>query len=148
LNNKKTELSKFSLDLKLTNKKIEDVDSEIKLLESRLDSLVPNKEPNGYFFNVSEMLNEKVVLEPEIVTLIKSKISKIKSINANTFMKLFEQGEYNIRLGIESLDTIVEFTDYKNLPEDIHSLLVEASIIVSDDKLSYVGDLAMESNSR
>ena len=141
LDNKKKELGKFTQDMKLSTKKVGDIEDEIKLLESRLESLQPDPEFTGYYFNVSERLNEKINLEPEIADLIKSKISKVKSINVEPFMKLFEDGEYHIRLGSKSMDVLVEVTDYEKLSEDAQKALSKVGIKLSDGKLIYMGEL-------
>jgi hypothetical protein len=141
LDNKKKELGKFTQDMKLSTKKVGDTEDEIKLLESRLESLQPEPEFTGYYFNVSERLNEKINLEPEIADLIKSKISKVKSINVEAFMKLFEDGEYHIRLGVKSMDVLIEVTDYENLSEEAQKALSKVGIKLSDGKLIYMGEL-------
>lgn len=141
LDNKQKELVKFTQDMNLSTKKVNDTKDEIKLLESRLETLTPDAEPIGYLFNVSEMQNEKIVLEPEIADIIKSKISKIKSINSEAFMKLFEQGEYIIRLGIDKDGILEEFTDYENLPESIKETLTKLQITLVDKQIKYIGEL-------
>lgn len=141
LDNKIKELAKFNQDVKLSTKKVNDTEDEIKLLESRLESLQPDVEFTGYYFNVSERLNEKINLDPEIADLIKSKISKIKSINVNAFMRLFEDGEYQIRIGEESLGVVVEVTDYQNLSETAKKALSKIGVNLIDNKLIYTGEL-------
>jgi hypothetical protein len=117
-----------------------------------LDALTPNAEPNGYIFNVSERLNEKITLEPEIAELIKTKVSKIK-INAEAFMKLFENGEYQIKLGIEENGVVIEVPDYNTLPDNIKGKFTRdifqpqdsnknSSISLDDGKLIYTGELS------
>jgi hypothetical protein len=141
LDNKKKELVKFTQDMRLSTKKVSDTEDEIKLLESRLETLEPEAQFTGYYFNVSERLNEKINLEPEIAELIKSKISKVKSINAEAFMKLFEDGEYQIRLGAKSMDVIGEVTDYETLSEEAQKALSKLGVKMSDGKLIYMGDM-------
>jgi ribosomal protein L29 len=141
LDNKKKELFKFTQDMNLSTKKVNDTKDEIKLLESRLESLTPDVESTGYLFNVSEMQNEKVVLEPEIAEIIKNKISKVKSINTEAFMKLFEQGEFIIRLGVSNNDEVNEVKDYQNLPDNIKDILANLQITIVDDTLKYIGEL-------
>lgn len=124
LSNKEKELTKFKNDISQSEKKVKEAEAEVKLLQSRLDDLKPQDDPNGFYFNVSERMNERITLEPEIAEVIKSKVSKIKSINVDAFMKLFEDGEYQIRLGKMNDDNQVEeFTDYESLPEDVKSSL-------------------------
>lgn len=141
LDNKKKELVKFTQDMKLSTKKVGDIEDEVKLLESRLETLEPESQFTGYYFNVSERLNEKVNLEPGIAELIKSKISKVKSINVEAFMKLFEDGEYQIRLGAKSMDVVGEITDYEALSEVAQKALSKLSVKMSDGKLIYMGDM-------
>lgn len=142
LDNKRKELAKFTQDVKLSNKKVSDAEEEIKLLESRLETLEPESQFTGYYFNVSEMLNEKINLDPEIAQLIKSKISKVKSINTDAFMKLFEDGEYHIRIGSKTSDVISEITDYETISEESQKLLSKIGVGVSDGKLIYVGEMS------
>jgi len=141
LSNKNKELKRFTQDLNLSTKKVEECKAEIELLQDRLDDLKPQADFNGYYFNVSEMLNEKVILEPEVEEIIKSKVSKIKSINLEAFMKLFEQGEYKIKLGVSQEDNIVEVEDYNKLPESILKSLSEINLQLIDNELSFVGEL-------
>lgn len=141
LSNKNKELKRFTQDLNLSTKKVEECKAEIELLQDRLDDLKPQADFNGYYFNVSEMLNEKVILEPEVEEIIKSKVSKIKSINVEAFMKLFEQGEYKIKLGVSQEDNIVEVEDYNKLPESILKSLSEINLQLVDNELSFVGEL-------
>lgn len=115
MDNKKRELQRFKMDITQSEKKVKDAEDDIKLLEDRLESLQPQEQSTGYYFNVSERLNEKINLDPEVAQIIKNKISKVKSINAEAFMKLFEDGEYRIRLGKMVDGEVKEIEDYKSL---------------------------------
>lgn len=134
------ELKRYQHEKAQAEGKIETAKTDIRVLESRIDSLKPPTEPNGYYFFVSEQLNEKTVLEESTAKLIHDKVSKLKSINADAFMKLFEAGEYQIRIGIKSID-VTEITDYNNLPDDIKSSLQKIEISLDDERLVYNGDL-------
>jgi uncharacterized coiled-coil protein SlyX len=124
LEDKEKEIDKFNREISTTQKRVEKAQEEAKLLQDRIESLYPELQFNGYYFNVSERLNEKITLEPHIAEIIKEKISKVKSINSEKFMQLFEDGEYRIRLGKKSDDgQIEEFTDYESLPEDVKKSL-------------------------
>jgi len=136
----------FEKDVDRSNKKVEDAKSELKLLEDRLETLQPTEPFNGYYFNVSERLNEKVELSPEIEEVILSKIKKIKGINSGAFMKLFENGEYQIRLSQKTDDGIVEVTDMSTMSEDIRKILFKVGIGgdvlgKTDNRLIYIGDM-------
>lgn len=156
LEHQEGELKKFIYEKSQAENKIETAKKEIDVLESRIDSLQPVPELNGYYFFVSERLNEKVILEENISNIIKEKVSKVKGINVDAFMKLFEQGEFEIRLGNKVDGKIVEFTDYENLSEEIKQYLIKNNVIlrqeknvelstdgadIFDKKLFYVGEL-------
>lgn len=138
LDQQQIELKRYLFEKSQAENKIETAKTDIRVLESRLESLQPPVEPNGYFFFVSERLNERITLENNVAELIKSKVSKVKGINVDAFMKLFEQGEYQVRLGVSSLDTLVEVTDYSSLSDEIKNSLSELTI--DGDKLLYIGD--------
>jgi len=135
------EIKRFEFEKAQAEKKLETAKEEIKILESRMDSLKPVGDPNGYYFYVSEQLNEKVVLEESIALIIREKLSKVKSINVEGFMKLFEQGEFNINLGKLVDGSVIEITDYKDMPQDVKDSLIKIGIRQDDTKLVYSGDL-------
>lgn len=136
LEQKREDLSKFERDRKFADSKIEESKSEIRLLESRIESIQPDLESNGWVFNVSERLNEKIVLEQEIYDIIKTKVDKVKGINSDAFMKLFEDGEFKIRLAQKNDDGFEELTDIKQL----EGLISDLKLIVREDGIFYVGD--------
>ncbi len=138
---KEAELGKLTFQLNSTQQRIGELENEIKLNQDRIDDLQPIEDPTGYYFNVSERQNEKIILEPEIEKIIKDKVSKIKSINAENFMKLFTDGEFHITLGKNENDNIVKVEDYKSLPNEITEKLNGLDLNWSDDKFIYFGDL-------
>lgn len=145
LDKQKEELKKTTWEKTSSEKKIETINSEISLLESRLEQMAPAKEANGYIFFVSERLNEKINLDDETSKLIISKISKVKTINVKAFMKLFEDGEYRIYLATKTDGVLTEVEDYLKLPTDIQKSIYQSlglsSLSVEDNKLMYSGEL-------
>ena len=55
-------------------------------------------------------------------------------------MKLFEDGEYQIRLGKKDSDVLSEIEDYKVLADDVKKELSDIGIVLVDSKLIYSGD--------
>lgn len=141
LDKKKSELTKFDYQLESTKQNIENLKSEIKLIEDRIDDIQPIAPPNGYYFNVSERQNETITLEPEIERIIKEKVSKVRGINAENFMKLFTDGEFHIKLGEITNEEMTILSDYKSLTESVWSSLNGLNISIEEDKLIYRGDL-------
>lgn len=138
LKHKKTELVKFERDKKFASSKVEEFTADIRLLESRIDSLQTQSEPNGWYFNVSERINEQIVLEKEIYEVIKSKVDKVKGINSEAFMKLFEDGEFQIRFAKKTESGFEELVDLKEL-DSIN--LPELTFTLREDKLFYIGEI-------
>jgi hypothetical protein len=144
LKNRKSELFLLERDYKLTSSKLEECKADIDLLKSRLKTFEPEKTKNGYIFNVSEIMNEKVQLEPEIEDLIKDKISKVKGINVENFMKLFQIGEHKIRLCKKVEDQFIEITDFTEIDEELNQILQNSDIkfFIEDNSIIYRGELA------
>lgn len=134
----KENLNKFEKDKAFADSKIIESKSEIRLLESRIDSLNPTIESNGIYFNVSERLNEKIVLDEEIYNTIKSKVDSVKQINSEAFMKLFEDGEFRIKLAKKNQNEFEEINDFKDI-EDL--ITTDIPLSIKEDGLYYVGDL-------
>ena len=146
---KEKEINKYDNEISTTQKRKEKAETEAKLLEDRIESLHPDLEFNGFYFNLSERLNEKITLEPEIADIIKEKISKVKSINSEKFMKLFEDGEYRIRLGKKNDNgDIEEYTDFESLPDEVKkSLRKIGTQLKIEDKDAAAKAIAEASNS-
>ena len=134
----KENLNKFEKDKAFAESKVIESKSEIRLLESRIDSLNPTIESNGIYFNVSERLNEKIVLDEEIYNTIKSKVDSVKQINSEAFMKLFEDGEFRIKLAKKNQNEFEEINDFKDI-EDL--ITTDIPLSIKEDGLYYVGDL-------
>lgn len=139
ISHQQKELQRYKSEKSNAERKITSAEDDIKLLESRLDTLVPNDESNGYVFFVSEELNQKVNLPADIEALIREKVTKVKGINVEGFMKLFEGGEYQIRIGKIENGEPVEVTDYEGLSEEIKEKL--NFVHLHDGKLIHHGDL-------
>jgi uncharacterized coiled-coil protein SlyX len=146
LKSKKTkreeELSKFTFQLSSLEKSIEEAKSDLKLLEDRIDDIQPVEPPIGYYFNVSEKQNETVILEPEIESIIKDKVSKVKGINVEAFMKLFTSGEYHIKIAKKTDGGFSLVEDFKDVTSDVLEKLSCLSLSIDDKKLVYVGEMS------
>lgn len=142
LEKKRTELISIEFQLKNHQIKLEDLKGDIQIIEDRIHNLQPHTDKFEYFFCISESENQQMLIDDVTQELIRRKVSKIKSINIENFMKLFSEGEFQIKLGIskDSEFTIIE--DYKNLQDIVVDKLTNIDISVTDDKISYRGDLS------
>ena len=141
LSHKKAELARFEKDKRFAQSKIDEFTAEIRLVESRIDYLQPQADANGWYFNVSERLNEKITLEKDIYEIIKSKISKVKGINSDNFMKLFEDGEFQIRLAKKTDSGFEELMDFENISEELKTTFEDLKLFIREKNLYYIGEL-------
>ena len=141
LSKKEKELSKLQYQLKSVQGDLTNTESEIKLLEDRINDLQPSEPINGYLFFVSERQNEVISLDADTEKIIRDKVSQIKSINVDNFMKLFSDGEFHITLGLRNEDKFDVVTDYDSLSDEIKTNLYKLGVTPQTDKLVYNGEL-------
>lgn len=146
LKSKKTkredEINKYTFQISSIEKTLTEAKSDLRVIEGRIDDLQPIEPSNGYYFNVSEKQNETVILEPEIESTIKDKVSKVKGINVEAFMKLFTSGEYHIKISKKTDDGFSLVEDYKNVPSDVLEKLSSLDLSIDDKKLVYMGEMS------
>jgi hypothetical protein len=135
------DINKLEFQLLMTQKSLEENKSELKVVESRIDDIHPIDEPNGFYFFVSERCNEVITFEPEIEKLIREKVSTVKSINLDNFMKLFTTGEYHIKIAKVKDDSFETVTDFENISDEIIEKLSKLGIVSEEDNLIYRGEM-------
>ena len=146
LKSKKTkredEINKYTFQISSIEKNLSEAKNDLRVIEGRIDDLQPIEPSVGYYFNVSEKQNETVILEPEIESIIKDKVSKVKGINVEAFMKLFTSGEYHIKISKKTDDGFEMVEDYKNVPSDVLEKLSSLDLSIDDKKLVYMGEMS------
>ena len=133
------QIIQFESEIIRAQSNLENSKDEIHILEARLSSMEPNLEPNGYLFFVSEKLNDTKSLPEDLEKLIFDKVSKIKSINAKGFMKLFTESEYEISIG-KSVDGNIEKCDPNSLSDEIKNMIYRSASFIEEGKIIYRGD--------
>ncbi len=139
---KEKDIQKYENDILFYQSKVDSLNNEVKLIEDRLNDLQPNKESNGFVFNVSERQNEVVVLESEIESIIKDKISKVKGINVENFMKLFTSGEYVINISKKLENEFNNIQKIEDLGSELYEELFKIGVLFSEDKFIYNGEMS------
>jgi len=146
LKSKKTkredEIMKYSFQISSIEKILEEAKNDLRVIEGRIDDIQPIEPPIGYYFNVSEKQNETVILEPEIEKIIKDKVSKVKGINVEAFMKLFTSGEYHIKIAKKTDDGFSLVENYKDVTSDVLEKLSNLDLSIDDKKLVYMGEMS------
>lgn len=138
---KEQELKRVEYQFSSLEKQISDLKSDINLLEDRISDIQPSEPSNGYYFFVSERQNEKVELDPKIESLIREKVSKVKSINLENFMKLFTDGEFHIKFGIKKDDNFEITQDFDSMDKEVIDRLKNLNLMIDNDKFIYKGEL-------
>ena len=91
------EIIRFNNDAKTAEKKAEEKSEALGILETRLETMKPGEEPNGYVFFVSEEQKEMESLTDE-ETKIALKISEIMKLKGDVIIKILTEGYYKIKI--------------------------------------------------
>jgi hypothetical protein len=123
--------------------KIRECNEEIKLLASRIDSLEINEPANGYYFFIPESKSDVCHLDDATRDMIINKLVNMNYPNTEAFMTLFNNALFQIRIGLDSDNGLVELTDFKNVIQYFKDfdLDVNSKLYVKDGGLFYEGQL-------
>jgi hypothetical protein len=123
--------------------KIRECNDEIKLLASRIDSLEINEPANGYYFFVPESKSDVCHLDDATRDMIINKLVNMNYPNTEGFMTLFNNALFQIRIGLDTDNGLVELTDFKNVMQYFKDfdLDVNSKLYVSNGGLFYEGQL-------
>ena len=123
--------------------KIRECNDEIKLLASRIDSLEINEPANGYYFFVPESKSDICHLDDATRDMIINKLINMNYPNTEAFMTLFNNALFQIRIGLDTDNGLVELTDFKNVMQYFKDfdLDVNSKLYISNGGLFYEGQL-------
>lgn len=108
---------------------------EIDELQKRIDLMAAAPVKNGMLFSISEALEDSsddYIFDPEVIKVIKSKVSGLKEINADAFMNLFKNGKYIITIGDNNGEMLTESSD---------NIVLPSGTSLKEGKFIYLGDL-------
>jgi hypothetical protein len=91
------EIIRFKNDATQAQKKAEEKNESLGILETRLETMKPGDEPNGYVFFVSEEMKDMESLSEE-ETKIALKISEIMKLKGDVIVKMLTEGYYKIKI--------------------------------------------------
>ena len=144
LDNYRNELKIAKNQQNLAFTKIRECNEEIKTLSSRIDSLGIQEPLNGYFIYVPMVLSEKTYLEESVRKTIQDKLIAMNYPNTDYFMHLFDNAIYQIHIGCNTEEGLVELEDYKNVIKyfkDFDLVSQQTKFFVEDKKLFYEGQM-------
>lgn len=94
---KQIEIKKEKYNVRQSETKIEDLNTQLRILESRLESLKPIEDPNGYVFHLSEQKKHGLELD-ETTKKVADKIADIMKLKKDVLFDLLTSGFYTIKV--------------------------------------------------
>lgn len=127
---------KIESDIKVSESRIEQLSKELSTLETRLETMSPIIEPNGYVFYVSHLKDSKVEIDESSKSMV-DKIAVIMGLKKDVLVKHLSEGYYEIKVAdINKLDESLTNEEVSNLIYKLDSKLVN-----NIDHFEYRGDL-------
>ena len=93
----KKEVIRYRSDAKMAEKKVEEKSEALVVLESRLESMKPGDEPNGYVFYVSEEIKDMEGLDGNEAK-VAAKIADIMKLKIDVLTEILTGGYYKIKI--------------------------------------------------
>jgi hypothetical protein len=141
------EINRYKYDISQAEKKVEQEKGNLSVLETRLESLKPKDEPNGYVFNVSELkknidLSDFVFELDEKTQEVASKIADLMGLKKDFLFEQLKGGYHIIKIADKS-----RLGESPNINTEvlmkIKNLDIDGKIsMVSDGDFEYRGDLS------
>lgn len=131
------EITKVKFEVKNGESKLQKLSDDFKVLNSRLKSMKPCDQPNGWTFNVSEKIENDIQMSQETLDIIE-KVSKVLNLVPEKVQKVIADGYFNINFASESGEGSMPIEILKK----ISNLDPVGSISkVSDFEFRYSGEL-------
>ena len=155
------EIAKQKMDIKLAENNIAENKEKLGVLETRLDTMQPNEEPNGYAFFVSEEKKEETGID-ESTRHIADKIADILKLKKEALFEMLTEGYKLIKIakkgsdytksnlerslseiGEEELEEIKKGLEEKSaLQQSIKSIDIDGKFSITEEgDISYRGSL-------
>ena len=140
ISKKEEDVSKYNRDISFAESKLKTTKEELGVLESRLDSMYPGDEPNGFAFYISEEQKNETGLD-ETTRDIADKIADLMKLKKDVLFDYLTGGFYNIKIAqkdnFENEDDIE-----KDILEKVASIDPEGKIsMIGKGEFEYRGDL-------
>lgn len=134
------EIIRYKNEAKQAEKKTEEKAESLAILETRLESMRPVQEPNGYVFFVSEEQKDVDSLSEE-ETKIALKISDIMKLKGEVLLEMLTGGYYKIKIAKADDITNQKFELEVEVYQKIVNLDLGGEISIIDGEFQYRGKL-------
>jgi hypothetical protein len=134
------EIIRYKNDAKTAEAKAEEKKEALGVLETRLETMKPGDEPNGYVFFVSEEIKDMESLSEE-ETKIALKISDIMKLKGDVIVKMLTEGYYKIKIAKKDDISNQDFELEKEIYNKIMNLDIDGKMLLTDSEFQYRGKL-------
>jgi hypothetical protein len=140
IEDKQKEISQCNREISQSEKKLKESTEQLGVLETRLETMSPGDEPNGFVFYVSEEQKNELGLD-ETTKAIADKIADLMSLKKDVLFDYLTGGFYKIKIAKKDDITNQDFQLDKEAYEKISTLDVTGKMTVVDGSFEYRGTL-------
>ena len=137
---KQKEVTQCNREISQSEKKLKESTEQLGVLETRLETMSPGDEPNGFVFYVSEEQKNETGLD-ENTKAIADKIADLMSLKKDVLFDYLTGGYYKIKIAKKDDITNQDFKLDKEAYEKISTLDVTGKMTVVDGSFEYRGTL-------
>ena len=134
------EIIRCKNEAKQAEKKAEEKAEALGILETRLETMKPGDEPNGYVFCVSEEIKDMEELD-ETEAKVAAKIADIMKLKKDVLVKMLTEGYYKIKIAKSDDITNQDFELDKEIYNKIMTLDIDGKMLLTDSEFQYRGKL-------
>ena len=134
------EIIRYKNEAKQAEKKAEEKVESLGILETRLETMKPGEEPNGYVFCVSEEIKDMEELD-ETEAKVAAKIADIMKLKKDVLVKMLTEGYYKIKIAKADDITNQDFELDKEIYNKIMTLDIDGKMLLTDSEFQYRGKL-------
>ena len=134
------EIIRYKNDAKQAESKAEEKVEALGILETRLETMKPGEEPNGYVFFVSEEMKDMEELD-ETEAKVAAKIADIMKLKKDVLVKMLTEGYYKIKIAKSDDITNQDFELEKEVYQKIATLDIEGKMKLTEEGFEYRGKL-------
>jgi hypothetical protein len=134
------EIIRYKNDAKMAEQKMEEKKEALGVLETRLETMKPGDEPNGYVFFVSEEMKDMETLD-ETETKVAAKIADIMKLKTDVLIKMLTEGYYKIKIAKSDDISNQDFELEKEVYQKIATLDIDGKMKLTEEGFEYRGKL-------
>lgn len=134
------EIIRYKNEAKQAEAKAEEKSEALGVLETRLETMKPGEEPNGYVFFVSEEQKDMEELD-ENEAKVAAKIADIMKLKKDVLIKMLTEGYYKIKIAKSDDITNQDFELEKEVYQKIITLDIDGKMKLTEEGFEYRGKL-------